>query len=162
MPPSASTIFASLAGTWRLTRRISDRLSQLHADVEGTATFSATPSEPSELHYDEQVTVRWSHGEQSTASKKYHYRLNAADESITQFNCVGDAQTELERMYDLRFEAKGGSRLVAKGDFLCGQDRYKASYDFASSLDRFRLDYEVRGPKKDYSTFTVYSRVLEE
>lgn len=161
--PSASAIFSALAGKWHLTRRINDRLNHLHADVEGTATFSSEPPTSStELNYAEQVAVRWSNGEQSTASKRYVYRRCEAADAIEQWNCVDDGQ--LERMYELRFESKGkeGSRWVAKGDFLCGQDLYKASYDFAASTDRFHLDYEVKGPKKDYSTFTVYTKVVAD
>ena len=55
-------------------------------------------------------------------------------------------------MDDRRFGAWCSSRLGARGDFLCGPDRYvDRNYDSASSLDRFHVDHAVRGPKKDCS-----------
>lgn len=160
MISSAAPIFAALGGQWRLTRRIIDRLLQLSADAEGSAIFSPEPTAPNtEMHYAEQVIVRWANGVCSPAAQRYWYHLDNAGDAIEQYGDVGPDQ--LAKMHTLRFEPRGRTNLwVAESQFVCGNTLYKISYGFSGSLDRFHVDYEVQGPQMNYSTFTVYCKVV--
>lgn len=70
----------------------------------------------------------------------------------------------LDRLFhEIQFdESKLSSSLIkANGSHFCNPDNYTVNYEFYlknSELNRWTIEYNVKGPKKDYKMLTCYSR----
>lgn len=164
MSNPVAAIFASLIGKWSIERQIIDKLANLTAHVNGYATITET--KPNELLYSEEVQVKWQNAtEEHLASKKYRYILDGPNNDIiTQYNSIfskDSDELEYEKMYDLKFYRDDGNekKFHAIGEFLCSKDLYKAEYDFESPR-RFRLNYEAKGPAKNFVTISIFKKCI--
>lgn len=152
-----STLFNSLIGQWSINRRIVDTFNKNTANATGTASFKKE-TQLNELIYNEEVELKWSNVEEKcNATKQYKYILN--NDVLTQFNIVQETNNiNYEKMYDLKFILKNG-KFKAKGDFLCGKDMYKATYEI-EDFNKFTINYDVKGISKNYSAFTIFNKIL--
>ncbi|KAF4551480.1 Hypothetical protein D9617_13g099800 [Elsinoe fawcettii] len=157
-------IFQGLLGTWQLRRSLTSKLPGYPSGTfEGTATF--TPSEAfnkSGLLYHEIGTLVTDQGFQLKADRKYIYRHSPDDEKISAwFVKEVDGKDDVDYLYhELEFDHEQ-DRWVARGDHLCVNDMYWAFYDFRlddDKLSMWGLKHQVKGPDKDYSTDTAYTR----
>ena len=59
-----------------------------------------------------------------------------------------------------RFELKSkGNTLIGKATHQCGSDHYASEYIFKTD-GCFEITHKVRGPKKKYSSKTIYSKII--
>ncbi|KAI1700354.1 hypothetical protein Ddc_18120 [Ditylenchus destructor] len=155
-----------LRGKWNIQRTLIDHLRKERANVTGTATWTPLNMESDaessdKLLYLEDVLLRWESGSEHRATKKYKYCVCDNDtSSVAKFNIIpdyGGGPEKEEKMFDLHFSEVDG-KVRANGEFLCGKDLYKANYEWKST-EEFRLDYTSKGPGKNFSTCTIYTKI---
>lgn len=132
-----------LGGCWTLARRIDDRLTGLNGSFEGTATFRPAAA-PEMLDYHETGTLSYG-ALRHNAERVYLWHCEAPDRALVSF---ADG-----RPFHV-VAPKGG---IAEADHLCGSDHYSGRYVFETS-DRWHLTWRVKGPRKDYTMDSTYTR----
>ena len=142
---SSSRIFSTLEGSWRISRTISG-----YGAVIGTAVF--TKKEESELHYREEGDWMTTLGTVHRVYREYIYR-QALDGEIG----VYFADQPMKLLHPLQFDASN----EATGEHVCNKDSYQAKYVFVDD-DCFTLAYIVKGPEKDYTIYTEFTRSTRE
>lgn len=127
-------------GAWRLTRRIDDRLAGAEGAFTGMAVFEAAGEG---LLYREVGTLTF--GAQSfQAERVYHWRAQGPD-----------IRVDFE---DGRFfHAFDPSQTAPRAHHFCAPDDYNVSYAFAAWPD-WTATWAVKGPRKDYTSVTRYTR----
>ncbi len=133
---------AAFEGVWRVARRIDDRLANQEGLFSGTARFEVTG--PCDLSYCESGTLTLGRGPAMTAERRYLWTF-AAGEVHVRFADGADFH---------RFIPQG---VGAGTDHPCGDDLYSVTYDFGA-WPRWQAEWSVRGPRKDYTSFTQYIR----
>ena len=118
--------------------------------MSGRARF--TPLDPDTLHYREDGELVLATGHRGDAWREYHY-LRAGD---TIRVCFTDAPVGSRTLHTLHVGA-GPTGAAVSDVHLCVADTYTGHYRFALP-DRFEITMTVRGPAKDYSIHTVYTR----
>ncbi|GLI62995.1 hypothetical protein VaNZ11_005853, partial [Volvox africanus] len=175
----ASAVFYALAGEWALRRQIVSRLpSSPSGEVTGRARFT-TISEADfapavggagglSYLYDEQGQFAIQGGAVMRVRREYVYTYDStADRVDVYFTDVGLRRGEF--FHSLRFLPPeppqngdgGGGCWRAVGDHLCVRDMYDASYRFSFQgfqLREFEIEFQVKGPKKDYTATATYTR----
>ena len=173
-------IFENLAGEWRIQRTLT---SILHNYPSGT--FIGTvfihdrkPTDkkyPMEHIYSEKGTFTMDSGASFDAVRSYVYRYNAqSDEISAWFVRPDDLQMADYLFHVVRFDDTDGSEsasasdsqttVKARGSHLCVNDTYDAQYEFTregDSLNEWSLKYFVKGPRKDYSAESTYSKATQ-
>ncbi len=129
-------------GVWRLSRQIDDRFGGTAGTFVGTARFAQVG--PQQLDYAEEGQIRFGDGPTLTANRHYQWHFRSD-------------------MVDVRF-ADGAAfhGFVPQGqvdgtDHPCGDDHYQVAYDF-TDWPRWRATWRVTGPRKDYTSVSVYDR----
>ncbi len=138
-------LFQSLIGNWALSRVFGTDL----GTMSGTARFHEI--EPNVLHYREDGRLQLATGYQGDAYREYNYVLE--DEQIRV--CFVEPGSFRRTLHILRLAE---STVTATDTHHCGQDVYTGRYWFEAP-DSFTIEMLVRGPRKDYSTYTRYTRL---
>jgi hypothetical protein len=133
---------AFLAGTWKLDRRVVDRVHQTTGRLQGQATF--TPS-AGRLVYEERGIL--SFGEhRGTAEQSYFYDFPACDAQASVRFRDGRAFHDLDL-------SEGHDRVRHS----CPPDFYEGLF-VALGATRWRSKWTVTGPRKDYDLVTTFTR----
>ncbi|KAI9812989.1 MAG: hypothetical protein M1832_006426 [Thelocarpon impressellum] len=172
----ARAVFYGLQGRWHVSRDLrSDLDTYPSGKVIGVAWFH--PRQPTDTTHDAEY-LYCEEGELTTdtslkmqVSRRYVYRYDEAAERVsTWFVEPGDGKSVDYPFHELQFTPRRTSAdqpgsasrsWSASGYHLCEKDEYHTTYDFrfrGAALDNFEVRYEVKGPKKDYTTATIYRR----
>lgn len=152
------SIFNRLEGPWAFKRTV---ISQCHTLPSGKVKGSVTFKRVNEnlLHYQEEGTLVTREGKRFNIKRKYAYRF--MPELLCIKKCFLENNSEERLFYTLDFSCNQTSKSCqAEGMHQCLQDNYHALYRFlgeAGDFNAFELLYEVRGPKKAYTSKTYYS-----
>lgn len=133
---------ADFEGHWRLERQIDDRRAGQTGTFRGSANLRAAGEDA--LHYAEAGQMKLGQGPLMTAERRYHWQI-APDLVIVSFD-------DGRPFHSFRPEGT-----VAGTDHPCGEDFYTVRYDF-SRWPRWEAIWTVRGPRKDYTSTSVYTR----
>jgi hypothetical protein len=126
-------LFSNLEGLWHFKRLVSN-----YGTLEGTALFKKIS--PNTLHYREE-----GHSSHGTFFQEYLYEY--ASEISVYF-------MDKSLLHRLQFKHK---LTMARAEHLCKCDHYSAEYEFLNE-QQWRLNYLVRGPKKDFSIQTQFTK----
>ncbi|GIL49855.1 hypothetical protein Vafri_6170 [Volvox africanus] len=183
----ASAVFYALAGEWALRRRIVSRLpSSPSGEVTGRARFTTI----ADAHfapavggagglsylYDEQGQFTIQGGAVMRVRREYVYTYDSTADRIDVY-FVDAGMRRGGFFHSLRFlppeppqndddDGGGGGGdgcWRAVGDHLCVRDTYDASYRFSFEgiqLREFEIEFQVKGPEKDYTATATYTRSL--
>ncbi len=142
---SAASVFASLAGCWRLQRQI--------ATAEGSAAFSGEalflPGAGDSLIYRENGRLRLPDGTELDAEQSYVF-LKECDG----FSILFPSTRLLFQKVSL---TPSGTLLSGTATHACGEDVYDSRYAFEPD-GGFRIRHRVAGPRKDYVSDTRHIR----
>jgi len=140
----ADEVFTGLEGSWTLTRDIVGA-----ARMTGTAVFRRLPS--GLFAYREEARVQLENGRSHTGSQNYFYErapggflVHFAEEPMRLFHAVAIAPQ--------------GDALVGTTTHLCIADTYDSRYVFRAD-GSFEVTHTVKGPRKDYVSRTVFTRL---
>lgn len=175
--PTKAT-FIALEGKWVLKRTIESALSSYPSGTfEGSAVFQMRP--PTDREYDmeylyaEQGEFTSKRGLSFVASRRYVYRYQASTDTITVWFVNVDDKNSVDYLFhhvDFQKPDIGNPRLrewdtgssMAKGFHLCVKDDYWVAHHFSfvgASLGKWNLQYNVKGPEKDYVADADYTRL---
>ncbi|KAL5416090.1 hypothetical protein PMIN03_002336 [Paraphaeosphaeria minitans] len=165
---AAAAAFRGMQGTWKVHRKVGSRLPSMPNGLfEGTAYFH--PRNPTETIYSaeylyiEDGTLTMDNGMKFPATRRYAYRYQEKNDTITAWFVEEDGLTVGDFFNKLEFYQPSNVEhgWMAKGHHWCNPDTYKSNCEFrfrGASLETFGITYEVSGPKKDYSHESWYSR----
>ncbi|KAK6434700.1 hypothetical protein LTR95_009114 [Oleoguttula sp. CCFEE 5521] len=168
---TARAAFRALQGNWDVHRRITSHNSTYPSGVlTGKASFHfRAPTDSSfdlEYLYTETGTFTLATGATMTASRRYVYRYSEAQDRLSVWFVKPASDLEVDYLFhDLTFaspaEAEETGHHVAKADHLCVKDMYWTEYRVpikGIALQSFQVEHKVKGPDKDYVSFTDYRR----
>ena len=135
-----------LGYTWRLQRRITHHQTYQVVTIEGIVTWEVVggAAEPHTDLYHENCVM---HLEQYTAKASQTYRYQFPSDSIAE---VSFSDGRLFYVLDL-------TTSHCDIHHLCGEDTYTGVIDVMAERE-YRQIWQVRGPRKDYTSHTVFSR----
>lgn len=133
---------ADFAGAWTLNREIIDHSGAMSGTLVGKADFARGDADT--FMYRENGVLQLARGGHFTAQRTYVWRWEAARVVVT----FADGAAFHE------FVPEG---MGAGTAHLCGADLYNVTYDF-SAWPRWEAAWKVQGPRKDYTSVTVYTR----
>jgi len=171
-----NSIFASLAGTWTLHRRLTSSLPYYPSgNFTGTATFTPHHSfSGSSYLYHETGSLATDTGLTLRANQRYIYVHNRENEKLSIWFTKSEGKSsfdaltapedeEIDYLYmELEMEWNGAvAGWKGVGDHLCELDLYSGLYDFRvqgerEEMTRFGIQYRVKGPEKDYLSETAF------
>jgi hypothetical protein len=170
----AAAVFRSLQGKWILNRSyLSRRPEYPSGPSTGTAEFiprTATLASDvksnetrREYLYSEQTELMAFNGLKLNGTQQYIYQYHELDDKLEVFFCKRDEKFSLDYFFHrLEFVFYEGQReWRAKASHFCSPDNYKVGYTFffkGADLERWKIEYEVKGPRKDYNMETWYTR----
>ncbi|MGA1180695.1 MAG: DUF6314 family protein [Marivivens sp.] len=129
-------------GVWRISREIDDRKSKLRGELEGEAELTSRAD--GRLDYHEVGELRLGENAPVEASRGYRWAFEGEKVAVS----FTDGR-------DFHAFVPAGH---AKGtDHPCGSDLYRVEYDF-TLWPEWRAIWTVKGPRKDYTSVTVYTR----
>lgn len=142
---------AYFEGEWRMERCIDDRRGARAGAASGVATFAAQPDDAdTALICAEAMTIDYGGN-----------RIAGEQTTIWRFQdpCGPDLYFRDARFFcAMRFrEVRGVWRAEFSHD--CGEDRYEGAA-LVTDESNWRLLWTVKGPRKDYSLDTAYSRIV--
>jgi hypothetical protein len=137
-------VFDGLEGAWRLARTIEGQ-----AAMAGIAVFTATA--PGWLRYREEGRIRLADGKEFDGHREYLFERTPGGFS------VHFAETP-PRLFHAIAVARDGDALAGSATHLCTPDTYDSSYRFLAD-GSFTIRHTVRGPRKDYLSATVFTRL---
>lgn len=182
----ARAIFRSMQGRWKLSRTIKSRSEHPSGSLEGTANFHPrNPTEDDvdgEYLYIEEGEFRTLSGlkfranrryfisskscENSAYTYRYAHRYTAKSDTLSIWFTKPDNKSVDYLFHDFeilqpveKHGRKGGWR--ARAHHLCINDTYDVEYEFVfrgANLQWWTMEYEVRGPEKDYRIESRYER----
>ncbi|OCL10408.1 FAD/NAD(P)-binding domain-containing protein [Glonium stellatum] len=168
----AAAAFRAMQGAWILRRKLDSRLAGFPSGIfKGTANFH--PRYPTDLTfaaeylYVEEGVLTTDTGFTLNANRRYVYRYDEASDKISAWFVKDDGKTVDYFFNEMQFQLPNpdtkaqGKGWIAKGAHLCEQDMYESLCEFrfrGASLDTFGIIYEVKGPKKDYTSESWYER----
>lgn len=171
----ARAAFRALQGSWTIDRIIKSAIPTFPSGkLTGTASFH--PRFPTsdrsgqsfdfEYLYTESGDFTTSTGHSMTASRRYVYRYNEAEDKLSVWFVKPDSNLEADYLFHgLAFskpeDARKEGACVATADHLCVEDMYNTRYRLplkGVALTAFEVVHEVKGPAKDYVSTTWYSR----
>ena len=142
---SPGTVFDRLAGEWSLRRNIEGQ-----ATMSGVASF--TPLQTADmLKYREEGRIRLADGKEFDGHREYVFE-RAPNGFVVHF-----AETP-PRLFHTIAIVRDGDTLAGSATHLCTPDTYDSSYRFLPD-GSFTIRHVVRGPRKDYLSDTVFSRL---
>lgn len=140
----ADQVFERLEGAWALQREIADT-----ARMTGTAVFTRLPS--GLFDYREEARVQLANGRSHAGSQRYFFESAAAGFS------VHFAEEPMRLFHTVIIEAQGDG-LAGATTHLCVADTYDSRYAFRPD-GSFEVEHTVKGPRKDYVSRTVFTRL---
>ena len=179
----AAAIFRSLHGHWSLSRFYASRRPEYPSGPSvGTAEFSprkasAKPSSATSLGakieylYSETTTLTTSSGLQLQGTQQYIYTYDEGNDQLEVFFAKREEGFALDYLFhQVHLVSKpdpAGKRAPwhATSSHFCSPDNYKVTYEFyfrGSDLDKWKIEYDVNGPKKDYTMQTWYTRPVNK
>ena len=141
---SKHSILKELIGSWSYEREFDNGSSG-----RGFACFERTNS--NKLKYSETGTLNLTTDAVLKSKRKYYF---IADKNKLEIYFFENPRT-LFQSFELKSK---GNTLIGKANHQCGSDHYASEYIFKSD-GRFKITHEVRGPKKKYSSKTIYSKI---
>jgi len=141
---SRHSILKELIGSWSYEREFDNGSSG-----RGFACFERTNS--NKLKYSETGTLNLTTAAVLKSKRKYYFIANKNKLEIYFF----ENPKTLFQSFELKSK---GNTLIGKANHQCGSDHYASEYIFKSD-GRFKITHEVRGPKKKYSSKTIYSKI---
>ena len=159
-------VFRALQGQWKLIRQlISVFPGYPSGTFHGTATFyPRLPTDSAystEMLFVEEGELTTQQGLKMTGRRRYVYRLEEGG-PITCWFVKSDGVSVDYLFHTLAFQVDDKRGWKAVGSpHLCIDDNYASDYRFVFEgieLKEWRLEYEVRGPKKDYQAKSTLSR----
>lgn len=127
------------AGRWRIERRIEDRLGGVTGLFAGVAEFLPAAEG---LAYREEGQLRLGTGPDVLAVREYRWREE-------------DGRIVVEHGDGRPFHAFDPAAPEAR--HWCEPDDYRVRYDFGR-WPKWRAEWVVRGPRKDYTMQSIYTR----
>lgn len=113
------------------------------------------------LLYEESGTFSTSQGLKLSTSKQYLWKFSLETRQIELFFVVRDSNPP---RIDYPFLSMSlDDHLQGKDTHECGQDTYQATFDLGAlqtseeAHRNFKIIYDVSGPRKDYTSTTVYT-----
>lgn len=140
---SAPAVFGRLGGAWTFERDISNQ-----ASMTGRACFR--PGQGGHLRYEESGTLLLPTGQAIQARRSYLYF--ALENGFS----VWFDEPAPRLFHEVRLAAAGGV-LRGSATHPCGQDQYATVYEFRPD-GSFMIRHDVKGPRKDYVSVTVFRR----
>jgi len=181
----AAAVFRSLHGRWIVNRSYTSRYPGYPSGPStGTAEFTlrSAAQEQSqgnelcqkEYLYSEKTELTSSTGDALSGTQHYIYRYDEANDKLGVFFTNRDEALSLGNLFhkvdfEVPPEEEGSpqtsrrekSPWSAKASHFCSPDSYEVAYVFCfrgADLREWKVEYEVKGPKKDYSIETWYTR----
>ena len=175
-------VFREMQGAWTLRRVLRSAMPTYPSGTFYGKAF-LTPRVPTETGYDaellylEEGQLITDAGLRLTGSRRYVYRYQAASDSISAWFVKNDDNAIVDYLFhELRFLGNSDEQYLpnnqdlhatkrAHGHHLCVEDHYVAEYNFENRYSRrccWTLKYDVQGPKKKYTTESVYTRILDD
>ena len=133
-------LYDSLRGNWSINRVIDDRRAQQKGKFVGVASFCG---QAGTLLYTEEGELDLG-GAKMRASRRYQWSFQGLTVSVA----YADGQPFHE------FDLSGNT---ATASHLCGDDTYYGEYAFYLP-DQWQVIWTVSGPRKDYTSKTLYGR----
>ena len=155
----SSRIYNLLTGSWKITRQIYG-VGLLY----GEALFEINPNNAAELFYSEKGIFQFNGGKSLTATRKYVYR-HINDDIYVYFDEERSFLDDYRlfhrfNMNDLNVNEEQNT-FKFKDVHLCGEDTYNVMYKFnLEKHDEFLIEYNVKGPNKDYLSETIFKKNL--
>lgn len=158
--------FRALQGKWDLLRSLTSALPEYPSGTfRGTATL--LPRKPTaadvsaEMLYVEDGELTTLQGFVMRGSRRYVYRLKEG-EGISCWFVKADGLSVDYLFHAISFEEDDQDGWKAVGSsHLCIEDNYESDYRFhfvGIDVQNWELGYEVKGPRKDYFTKSVFTR----
>ncbi|KAI4140175.1 MAG: hypothetical protein L6R39_005913, partial [Caloplaca ligustica] len=177
---TCQSIFKNLKGTWALERQIRSALpSYPSGSFRGKATLEkrspSTQGFDQEYLYTESGAFTADQGLTFQATRQYVYRYRHDSDTISAWFVKPDDRSVVDYLFhELRLGDYGKSHerqgsqgelvLEASGYHLCVDDHYAPKYKFSMKngvLKDWTLEYQVKGPQKDYVAEGSYVRTSE-
>ncbi|KZF26974.1 hypothetical protein L228DRAFT_258323 [Xylona heveae TC161] len=169
-------VFRAMHGKWHMSRELNSALpTHPSGNFTGTAKFHARfPTDPAydmEMLYHEEGELVTNQGWTLRANRSYVYRYSERDDKITAWFVKPDDPKTVDYLFHaINFEVPVSSDTGALGELkawkarshhLCEKDDYTPEYTFnfdGVGLSRFGIKYYVKGPQKDYTSMTWFTR----
>lgn len=179
LPPNTPCkIFAGFENEgkpWKLFRELSSKLDTHPSGiVQGTATFTPLAPGSNSLLYTEEGEFITTSGLRMTVRRKYVYVLKEEDGSKHIAVHFDEEGQEIGSLFVEMgtLELKDGRIYVENREqHLCAADLYSSKWEFSLLISQeqneyitkglgasWKVEYDVKGPKKDYSSSTTYTR----
>ncbi|KAK3670308.1 hypothetical protein LTR78_009762 [Recurvomyces mirabilis] len=167
-------VLRALHGEWNISRRIESTDLAYSGTLQGSANFH--PRFPTADKSDKVFDLEYLYIESGTftnasrlemkASRRYVYRYAEQDDTLSIWFVKPDNDLEVDYLFhNLAFvspvDARKAGTCVAKADHLCVEDMYWTKYTLpmeAIVLRKFEIEHVVKGPHKDYTSTTRYTR----
>lgn len=137
------TYFKSLAGSWKLKREISTG-----ETLHGKAVFESISNTAFLMCEEGDLTLP--NGQIIQASRNWYWHLVNTDTLEITYD------EALIEDYHLIQLSKVDTSLIGSAHHLCGADHYSGDYQFLEN--RFEIIQTIKGPKKDYTVSSIYSK----
>ena len=116
-----------------------------------------------EYLYAEKTILTASGGLKLQGSQQYIYRYDKPDDKLAVYFAKRDGEATLDNLFhQINLEPPEPSNpWKAKSFHFCPPDNYEICYTFyfkGADLERWMIEYEVKGPNKDYTMQTSYTR----
>ena len=151
-------LFKRFIGTWDFQRTIrSQRKNTVSGVVIGVA--SITEMDQTTLYYQEKGVFTTNLGDKTNIHREYIYKYCPREKKIEKFFSINGSLDRL--FYLLLFKLNTNQQdIKAEAFHLCNQDRYEAEYTFFDGelFENFSLMYRVAGPKKAYTSETMFKK----
>jgi hypothetical protein len=169
----ARAAFRAMQGDWKLQRTITSRIASYPSGaLSGKAYFKArTPTDSAadlEYLYLENGEFKADNGFNFEAKRTYVHRYAESSDTLSVWFTKPDQKTVDYFFHSLQFitpsieDAKSGNApWKANSSHLCIEDLYDVEYEFyfkGATLRKWSMEYTVRGPAKDYTIRSVYTR----
>ena len=170
----AAAIFRALHGHWKLTRIYLSRLPEYPSGPSaGTVEFIPRKASQStderhrskiEYLYSEKTILTTSTGLQLQGSQQYIYQYDEPNDKLEVYFAKRDEEATLDYLFhQVNLEPHSDSSpWKAKSSHFCDPDNYEVDYTFffkGANLEKWKIEYEVKGPRKDYHMQTWYTRI---
>jgi len=143
MNHSFETYFKSLEGSWNLDRKISTG-----EILSGRAVFEPVSDTVFLLREEGYLTL--SNGRVIVASRNWYWHLSKKQTLEITYD---EARKQDYHLVELKNDS---SIWVGTAEHLCGDDLYAGHYRFFEN--RFEVTQAIKGPNKDYSVSSHYSK----